>query len=121
MKDMKPELNALSDLVISAAIEVHREQGPGPLESTSEQALGRELSTRRVPHESLEGHLRLDLVAADAIIVELKVVDLLLPIREAQLLNYLQLTGNPLGLLINFHAPMLMQGLKRLVNTRLPA
>jgi GxxExxY protein len=130
MKDLDPGINKLSEQIIGASIEVHRELGPGLLETIYEQALSREFTMRGIPHERqvgltvhykgepLEGNLRLDMVVANSIILELKAVDFLLPLHEAQLLSYLKLTGMPLGLLMNFHAPTLRQGIRRLANTR---
>ena len=129
MRELEPWINALSERVIGAAIEVHRELGPGLLESIYEQALCRELQLGGVPFERqatlpasykgelLDSFLRLDLVVSQTIIVELKAVDVILPIHEAQLLSYLKLAHKPLGLLINFHAPTLKQGLKRLIRS----
>lgn len=130
MRELDRETNTLSERVIGAAIEVHRELGPGLLESIYEQALCRELKINGIPFERqavlpvhykgelLDGTLRLDLVVSKTIIVELKAVDAMLPVHEAQLLSYLKLANKPLGLLFNFHAPILKQGLKRLINSR---
>jgi GxxExxY protein len=129
MRELEPAINALSERVIGAAIEVHRELGPGLLESIYEQALCREMESSGILFERqaaipvlykgkpLECSLRLDLIVSQAIIVELKAVDILLPIHEAQLLSYLRLARKPLGLLVNFHSPTLKQGLKRLINS----
>jgi GxxExxY protein len=112
--------------VIGAAIEVHRLLGPGFLESVYEMALLHELRLRGlkverqkeilVPYKDIqiEGQ-RLDLLVAGRVIVELKAVDAIAPIHEAQLLSYLKATGLRLGLLINFNVPTLKVGLKRLV------
>lgn len=129
MRELDQAINALSERVIGAAIEVHRELGPGLLESIYEQALCRELQLNGVPFERqaalpvhykgelLDSFLRLDLVVSQTIIVELKAVDVILPIHEAQLLSYLKLAHKPLGLLINFHSLTLKQGLKRMINS----
>jgi GxxExxY protein len=121
------EKDPLSGAVIAAAIEVHRLLGPGLLESIYLRALGHELELRGVRHQSqrpvpvaykgvnLGDDLRLDLVVADQLIVELKAVEKLLPIHEAQLITYLKLTGLHVGLLINFNVRLLKEGIKRIV------
>jgi GxxExxY protein len=120
--------DALSGSVIGAAIEVHRALGPGLLESAYEECLARELVLRDIrysrqvplPLEYKGVHLdcgyRLDLVVADRLIVELKTVEKLLPIHEAQLLTYLKMTGIKTGLLLNFNVAILKEGIKRLSN-----
>ncbi|MGD8483967.1 MAG: GxxExxY protein [Thioalkalispiraceae bacterium] len=120
--------NSLSNLVIGAAIEVHREMGPGLLESVYHQCLQHELAIRGVPYEvevpikagykqlDFDCAYRMDIVVNDSVVLELKVVEKLLPVHEAQLLSYLRLTGKRLGLLINFNAPVLKAGIKRIVN-----
>lgn len=118
----------ITEAIIGAAIEVHRHLGPGLLEAVYEAALAYELEQRRlsvfrqkplpVVYKGLtfdEGY-RLDLLVAGEVIVELKCVDAVLPIHEAQLLSYLKLTGLKVGLLINFKVPVLKQGIKRLSN-----
>jgi GxxExxY protein len=125
-KGISDELNALSHAVIGAAIEVHRTLGPGFLESVYEEALCVELRLRGITFErQVEigvrykgepvGIGRLDILVADALIVELKAVETLAPIHEAQLLSYLKATGHRLGLLINFNIPVLRNGLKRII------
>jgi len=122
------EINELTAKIIGAAIEVHRILGPGLLESAYEKCLCLELGWRRMPYEKqkdlfveykgvkLDCGYRLDLVVADKVIVELKTVEKILPIHEAQLLTYLKLTGIKIGLLINFNVPVLKEGIKRLAN-----
>jgi GxxExxY protein len=122
------EINTLSGEVIGAAIEVHRVFGPGLLESAYELALERELVLRGlsverqkpVPLEykgaALGDGFRIDMLINDQLIVEIKAVDCIQPIHEAQLLTYLRLTGKQLGLLINFNERILKSGLKRVVN-----
>lgn len=121
-------LNDISFLTIQAAIEVHRTLGPGLLESVYRTCMIYELRQRNltVIAEQLvpicykdvvfEGGYRLDLQVADQVIVELKAVETILPVHHAQLLSYLRLTGKPLGLLINFNVPVLVQGVKRIMN-----
>ncbi|QKD84919.1 GxxExxY protein [Thermoleptolyngbya sichuanensis A183] len=125
---MEMELDEISGQVIGAAIAVHRELGPGLLESVYEACLVHELRQRGVQIEQqipqpviykglqLECGYRLDLLVENRVIVELKAVETLLPIHEAQLLTYLKLRQLRLGLLINFNVPILKHGIKRLLN-----
>jgi GxxExxY protein len=113
--------------VIGAAIEVHREKGPGLLEPIYEKCLLRELFLQHIPTQDqlvvpisykgfvFEEPLRLDVYVDDCLIVELKAVEEILPIHKAQLLSYMKLLDAPLGLLINFHAMKLVDGLHRLI------
>jgi GxxExxY protein len=118
----------VTEKIIGAAIEVHRHLGPGLLESVYEAALAYELTQAglaverqkpvSVAYKGLrfdEGY-RIDLLIGNAVVVELKCVDSVLPIHEAQLLSYLKLTGLKIGLLINFKVPVLKQGIKRISN-----
>ena len=125
---MKEESDQLSSVIIGAAIEVHRYLGPGLLENTYERALifeleqkGLELKTQEPVSVIYKGHslgtdYKLDLLVNDLVIVELKAVEKVLPIHKAQLLTYLKLKKRWLGLLINFNAPVLRQGVVRVVN-----
>lgn len=118
----------LSGSIIGAAIEVHRTLGPGLLESAYEECLAHELELREVSFSRqvslpleykgmrLECGYRLDLVVAERLIVELKTVEKLLPIHEAQLLTYLKMTGIKTGLLSNFNVATLKEGIKRISN-----
>ncbi len=120
--------NELTERVIGACIEIHRALGPGILESAYEECLCHELSVAGIKFErqkplpvrykevNLECGYRLDLVVEQKLIVELKAVESLLPIHEAQLLTYLKLSGLTLGLLINFNVPVLKAGIKRIAN-----
>ena len=115
-----------SDEVIGACIEVHRHLGPGLLESTYEVCLAHELSLRGLRCERqrplpvnykgvrLDCGYRIDLVVADTFLVELKAVERLTPVHEAQALTYLKLTGLPVALLVNFNVTTLKHGLRRL-------
>ncbi len=117
----------LSDQVIGAAIEVHRQLGPGLLESAYQACLGHELSLRGILFVSqldlpltykgvqLDVGYRIYLLVDDKIIVELKAVEKVLPIHEAQLLTYLRLLKKPVGLLLNFSVPVLKDGIIRRV------
>jgi GxxExxY protein len=120
--------NRLSGAVIGAAIAVHRELGPGLLESAYEFCLARELESkghrvaRQLPlpiaylGEVLPQSYRLDLVVDSCLIVEVKSVDQLAPIHTAQVLTYLRIAKSPLGLLINFNVTKLTSGVRRVVN-----
>jgi GxxExxY protein len=120
-------INKLTELVIGCAIEVHRALGPGLLESAYEICLCRELSLRNVPFESqkplpltykgvkLDCGYRADLIVARKVLVEIKSVDQLLPIHEAQLLSYMGLGNLKVGLLINFNERVLAHGIRRRV------
>lgn len=122
------EINDRSGQVVDAAMRVHSALGPGLLEGAYEACLARELRQRglrvlaQVPlpvvYEGarIELGYRADLLVDDAVVVELKAVAKLLPIHEAQLLSYLKLSGHRVGLLINFHALHLKDGIKRMVN-----
>jgi GxxExxY protein len=124
---MRETLNQLSEAIIGAAIAVHRELGPGLLESAYESCLEYELLDRGYQVErqkelpvvyrgiEVDCGFRLDLRVNGLVIVELKAVERLERIHEAQLLSYLKLTGLHLGLLMNFNVPRLADGIKRLV------
>ena len=117
----------VTSAIIGSAIEVHRELGPGLLESSYEACLAHELATRgfdvkrqlAIPVSykgiCLDCGYRADLLVEDQIIVELKTIERFAPIHEAQILSYLRLSGKKVGLLINFHAYSIKQGLKRVV------
>ncbi len=119
--------NELSRAAIGAAIEVHRLKGPGLIESIYEKCLVRELELqgvsaqrqRRVPVEYkglvFDESIRIDISIEDCLILELKVVEKVLPIHKAQLLSYMKLLDAPLGLIINFHSLRLVDGVHRLI------
>lgn len=121
-------VNVITGQIIGAAIEVHRILGPGLLESTYMPCLQFELAAgkrrfvaeRAVPIRykgmELDAKYRIDLLVEDLVIVEMKSVDRLLPVHQAQVLTYMRLTGCPAGLLINFNVPRLIDGVKRLIN-----
>ena len=121
-------LNELTRSMIGAAIAVHKHLGPGLLESTYEACLAFEMADRGLSFEKqkelpvvyrgvrIDCAYRMDFLVEDTVILELKAVDNLLSLHEAQLLSYLKLSGKRLGLPINFNVKMLTQGLKRLVN-----
>jgi len=121
------ENDLLTEKIIGAAIEVHRVLGPGLLESAYEECLCHELHSREVGFSRqqplpvvykgvhLDCGYRLDLVVEGRVIVELKTVDKLLPIHEAQLLTYRRLAGIHTGLILNFNVPALRDGIRRMV------
>jgi GxxExxY protein len=121
------ERDPLTDRVIGAAIEVHRILGPGLLESVYQKCLCHELALRGVPFRpqvelpviykdvDLGCNFVMDILVEDNLVLELKAVEKLAPIHEAQLLTYLRLSGMRRGLLLNFHQPLLRDGIKRMV------
>jgi len=120
-------VDMIARTVVDAAFRVHKTLGPGLLESVYEQCLCHELSKRNVPFEAqvrlpiiyddarIDSGLRLDLLVNGEVVVELKAVERMLPLFEAQLLTYLKLSGKRLGLLINFNVPVIREGIRRLV------
>ena len=118
----------LTEMIIGAAIEVHRQTGPGLLESAYEECLCYELTKLGLGFQrqvnlpilykgiKLDCAYKMDLVVEDEVVLELKTVEHLLPIHSAQLLTYLKLSGKKIGLLMNFNEPVLTKGVKRLVN-----
>jgi GxxExxY protein len=121
------ERNQISGAIVDAAMKVHTALGPGLLESAYQICLTHELVKRglRVQFEvplpvvydsvKLDVGYKMDLVVEDTVVVELKAVEALAPIHQAQLLSYLKLSGKPIGLLINFHSLHLKDGIKRFV------
>ena len=121
------EFDELSRKVIGCAIEVHRNLGPGLLESTYRQCLGCELSHAGIPFQMevplpvryketlLDCGYRIDLLVSGDLVVEIKCVETLLPIHQAQILTYLRLSKIPVGLIINFNVTKLQNGIKRFV------
>ena len=117
----------LTGTIIGAAIEVHRELGPGLLESAYEQCLAHELHLRGVPHQRqlempvdykgirIDCGYRIDLLVDYKVVIELKSVEKLLPIHNAQLLTYMKLSKMQVGLLMNFNVPVLKDGIERMV------
>jgi GxxExxY protein len=122
-----PDEYGLTDRVIGLAIEVHRHLGSGLLESAYEECLCYELATHDIEFArqvalpvvykgmALECGYRMDLVISRCLVIEIKAIDRLIPIHDAQLLTYLRLGGYRIGLLMNFHAILLKDGLRRLV------
>jgi len=120
--------NDLTEKIIGAAIEVHRHLGPGLLEAVYEECLCYELSQRGLRFQrqvhlpitykgvKVESAYKMDLVVEDAIVIEIKAIEDMLPVHSAQLLTYLKSSNKRVGLLINFNVPVLRNGLKRIVN-----
>jgi GxxExxY protein len=121
-------INDITGQIVDAAIKVHSALGPGLLESTYEACLMYELKKRGITVQSqlplpvryenvvIEVGYRIDLLVEDSVIVELKSVDEIAPIHKAQLLSYLKLSGNKIGLLINFSVELLKHGITRMAN-----
>ena len=121
------DVNVVTETIIGAAIEVHKSLGPGLLESVYEECLFYELSLRKLNVDrqielsvnykevKLDIGYRLDFLVEDKVVVELKAVDKLISIHDAQLLTYMKLVNCSVGLLINFNVPILKQGLRRKV------
>lgn len=127
----RDRLNGITENIIGAAIEVHRALGPGLLESAYEACLAFELSRRGLNVASqkpvplvyqgvrLDCGYRIDLHVEGLVVVEIKSVDALAPIHEAQVLSYLKLSGSKVGLLINFNVTVLRDGIRRFINGKL--
>ncbi len=123
-------LNTLTGKIIQAAIEVHKQLGPGLLESAYRICLAYELREMdvavatavelpvRYKALSIESVYTMDLVVDSAVVVELKAVEVVLPVHKSQLLTYLKLAGYPVGLLLNFNVPLMKNGVTRLLNTK---
>jgi GxxExxY protein len=122
------DLNNISSVIVSSAITVHKEMGPGLLESVYHLCLLSELRSMKLNVEgpvplplvykglSLDKVFVMDIVVEDAIVLELKAVEGLLPVHEAQLLSYLKLANKSLGFLMNFNVPVMKSGIRRFVN-----
>ena len=124
---LPPDTERIAKEVVDAAFQVHSTLGPGLIESVYEICMAHELKKRDVPFKTqvalpifydgvrLESALRLDLLVADSIIVELKSVEQIHPVFEAQLLSYLRLSNLRLGFLINFNVPLIKHGIHRII------
>ena len=120
------EVDEIASEIVDAAFKVHQALGPGLLESVYEVCLAHELQQRNLTFErqislpiiyeglKLDGGLRLDLIVERQIIIEIKAVESLLPVHQAQALTYLKLSGLHLAFLINFNVPLIKQGIKRI-------
>jgi len=122
-----PEIEAIAKIVVDSAFRVHSELGPGLLESAYEHCLAYELESRDLwvgrqvalpivyGTVKLDAGYRIDLLVASAIVIEVKSVEALAPVHQAQLLTYLKLSGHRLGFLMNFNVALFKQGLRRFV------
>lgn len=122
------DVEALATSVVHAAFNVHRTLGPGLLESAYEQCLAIELSLAGIAFErekvlplvyrgrTIDTAYRLDLIVGGKLLVELKAIESIAPIHQAQLVTYLKLLELPLGLLINFNVPLIKDGIRRILN-----
>lgn len=122
------DYNRISGQILDASITVHKEMGPGLLESVYELCLVKELNYRSIKvnnqvilplkykGEVISKDFKMDLLVEDVIIVEIKAVECILPVHEAQIISYLKLADKRLGLLINFNVPILTKGFHRFVN-----
>jgi GxxExxY protein len=127
MHPLFQKADGLTEQIIGAAIEVHKDKGPGLVESIYEWCLLRELELRRLSTESQrlvrigykgfirEEQLRFDVLVEGCVLIEAKAVEAILPIHKAQLLSYMKLLDVPVGLLINFNVPKLTDGVSRLI------
>ncbi len=125
---IKAEYDNITEKIIAAAIDVHRELGPGLLESVYEICLLKELKSRGlsveqqvlVPviykNEKLNKEFYIDILVENEVVLELKAVEILLPVHDVQLVTYLKLANKRLGLLLNFNVPVLKDGIRRRVN-----
>lgn len=123
---MATELDRIAKLVVDAAFRVHKTLGPGLLESVYEICLAYEIGKSNLLIERqvalpviydnirMDAGLRIDLLVENSLIVELKAVEEILPVHEAQVLTYLKITGHRLGLLINFNVPLIRDGIRRI-------
>ena len=120
--------NEISNIIIGSSIEVHKQLGPGLLESAYQTCLSYELNSRSLqtirelpmPVEYKEVKLdhgyRIDILVENKVVIEVKAVEAITPVHEAQLLTYLKLGNYKLGLILNFHVSMMKNGIKRMVN-----
>ena len=125
---LKSEYERLSHEILDSPLSVHKEMGPGLLESVYQYCLVQELRSRNIyiqeqiavplyyKGQILEKDFRLDLLVAEEIIIEIKAVEILLPVHQAQIISYLKLADKRLGFLINFNVPLLKSGFRRFVN-----
>lgn len=124
---MFTHVNVLTKEIVGAAIEVHRHLGPGLLESAYQRCLARELQLKNIPYQyewpfpldykglRLKCGYRVDILVADAVVVETKSIEAIAPVHDAQLLTYMRLGGWKVGLLINFNVLVLKNGIRRKV------
>jgi len=126
MEEPGERINQLTEAIIGAAMEVHKTLGPGFLEAVYEEALCIELDLREVPYKRQAessmvykgqpiGKGRIDLLIDGEVVVELKTVERLTPLHNAQVISYLKALGHQVGLIINFNVPVLKAGIKRVI------
>jgi GxxExxY protein len=127
MHPLYEKADKMSRDVIGAAIEVHREMGSGLIESIYERCLLREFELRRISSSTqklvrvqykglvFDEPLRFDILVADCLLIELKAVEVVNPVSKAQLFSYMRLLDAPVGLLVNFHEPLLKNGISRMI------
>jgi GxxExxY protein len=123
------EQDLVARQVVDSAFAVHTTLGHGLLESVDEQCLAYELTSRNIAVERqvsvpvtyrgalIDAAFRMDIVVAGMVVIEVKAIEKMIPIHEAQLLTYLKLSGYPIGLLINFNVPLIRDGIRRMVRT----
>ena len=128
MPVVSTEHDLIARQIVDSAFAVHSTLGPGLLESVYEQCLAYELETRELMAQRqvalpvfyrtlrIDAGFRMDMVVGGLVVVEIKAIERVLPIHEAQLLTYLKLSGHKIGLLINFNVPLIKQGIRRLIN-----
>jgi GxxExxY protein len=126
--DNRNLLNSISSEIVDACYTVHKEMGPGLLESVYELCLMKELDLRKIKSQNqvpipliyrgyeLSKDFRIDILVYDEIILELKAVENILPVHKAQIISYLKLADKKLGFLINFNVPLIKNGIQRIVN-----
>lgn len=126
---MDQETENITSEVVDAIFAIHKELGPGLLESVYEECLATELTSRRLQFarqtavpvnfrgRRIDMAFRADLIVAGRLLLELKAVESLLPVHKAQAITYLKLLGLPLGLLVNFNVPLIKDGIKRVINS----
>jgi len=124
----KQQLEQIAKMIVNASYVVHKEMGPGLLESVYELCLIEELKRNNLKVRNqvsiplsykgveLSKDFRIDILVENEIIIELKAVDILLPVHKAQIISYLKLANKQLGFLINFNVPIIKQGIQRVVN-----
>lgn len=124
----REELNQIGGEILDAAFQVHKLMGPGLLESVYQACLAEEFNSRRIQYQEevmlplfykgkkLQKFFKIDFLIENQIIIELKAIEIILPVHEAQLISYLKLSNKKLGYLINFNTPLLKDGFKRFVN-----
>lgn len=129
MTEPTREQDLIARQVVDSAFAVHTTLGPGLLESVYEQCLAYELTSRNIAVERqvavpvryrgvlMDAAFRMDIVVASMVVVEVKAIEKMIPIHEAQLVTYLKLSGYPIGLLINFNVPLIKDGIRRMVRS----